>query len=148
MTRVDIRGRNDVSLKDSWAKGIRTTMGLQVNGYPNMFTTMAPFAPAAAFCNVPTCVQQQADWINDCIKYSRAKGATTVEPTLETEDKWLAHHDEIANMTLIPKTKSWYMGTNVEGKQLRLLAYVGGVGAYRQRCEEVKASGYEGFAMT
>ena len=148
LSTIDIRGREKVSLKESWAKGIRTTMGLSVHGYPNLFTTMAPFAPAAAFCNVPTCLQQQVDWISDCIRYSREKGADTIEPTREMEDRWIAHHDEVANMTLIPKTKSWYMGSNVEGKLPRLLSYIGGVGAYRQQCEDVKASGYQGFAMS
>jgi len=148
LSAIDVRGRQDVSLRESWKKGIRTTMGLTVHGYPNLFTTMAPFAPAAAFCNVPTCLQQQVDWINDFIRYSRAKGAATVEPTMEFEDKWIAHHDEVANLSLIPKTKSWYMGTNVEGKPPRLLSYIGGVGAYRQQCEDVKASGYEGFSMS
>jgi acetone monooxygenase len=108
---------------------------------------MAPFAPAAAFCNVPTCLQQQVDWISDFIRYSRSRGVSTIEPTRELEDKWIAHHDEVANSTLIPRTKSWYMGSNVEGKLPRLLSYIGGVGAYRQQCEEIKASGYQGFAM-
>ena len=147
LTAIDVRGRGGKSLKDSWSKRVHTTMGLQVNGYPNLFTTMAPFAPAAAFCNVPTCLQQQVDWINDCIRYARAKGASTVEPTAEMEERWLAHHDEIANMTLIPKTRSWYNGGNVEGKPSQLLSYIGGVGAYRQQCEEVKASGYQGFTI-
>ena len=148
MSRIDIRGHNGVSLKEHWAKDIRTTMGLQIHGYPNLFTTMAPFAPAAAFCNVPTCLQQQVDWINDCIKYARAHGKTVIEPTAEAEEKWLAHHDEMANQTLVVKTKSWYMGSNIEGKQARLLSYIGGVGTYRQACEDVKAKGYEGFAMS
>ena len=147
LSAIDVRGRGDVSLRDSWKKGIRTTMGLTVHGYPNLFTTMAPFAPAAAFCNVPTCLQQQVDWISDFIRYSRSRGVSTIEPTRELEDKWIAHHDEVANSTLIPRTKSWYMGSNVEGKLPRLLSYIGGVGAYRQQCEEIKASGYQGFAM-
>ena len=147
LTRVDIRGRDGLRLKDEWSKNIRTTMGLQVHGYPNMFTTMAPFAPAAAFCNVPTCLQQQVDWIADCIQYVREHHLATIEPTAETEAKWLAHHDEVASMTLVAKTKSWYMGSNIEGKQPRLLSYIGGVGAYRQICEDVKAKGYEGFAI-
>ncbi|MGH8516813.1 MAG: flavin-containing monooxygenase [Panacagrimonas sp.] len=147
LSAIDVRGRGDVSMRESWKQGIRTTMGLTVHGYPNLFTTMAPFAPAAAFCNVPTCLQQQVDWISDFIRYSRERGITTIEPTRELEDKWIAHHDEVANMTLIPGTKSWYMGSNVEGKLPRLLSYIGGVGVYRQHCEEIKASGYQGFAM-
>ncbi|MCC2656622.1 MAG: NAD(P)/FAD-dependent oxidoreductase [Panacagrimonas sp.] len=147
LSAIDVRGRGDVSMRESWKNGIRTTMGLTVHGYPNLFTTMAPFAPAAAFCNVPTCLQQQVDWISDLIRYARSRGVATIEPTRELEDRWIAHHDEVASMTLIPRTRSWYMGSNVEGKRPQLLSYIGGVGAYRKQCEELKASGYPGFAM-
>ena len=146
LTKVDIRGRDGLLLRDAWAQdGVRTTMGLQVHGYPNLFMTMAPFSPAAAFCNVPTCLQQQVDWIADCIAFVRQQGRHSIEPSAEAEAKWVAHHDELANLTLVPKTNSWYMGSNVKGKPRRLLAYAGGVGTYRAKCEEVKASGYEGF---
>ena len=146
LTKADIRGRDGVLLRDAWeADGVRTTMGLQVHGYPNLFMTMAPFSPAAAFCNVPTCVQQQVDWISECIQFVRDQGRRSIEPSAEAEAKWVAHHDELANMMLISKTNSWYMGSNVVGKPRRLLAYVGGVANYRQACDEVKARGYEGF---
>lgn len=147
LTRIDIRGRNGLSLKEHWARDIRTAMGLQVHGFPNLFMTSAPFAPAAAFCNAPTCLQQQVDWIADCIRFVREeRQAQTVEATPEFETKWIAHHDEIANMTLISKTRSWYTGANIEGKQNRVLGYLG-VGNYRQACEDVKASGYAGFEI-
>ena len=146
LTKADIRGRDGVLLRDAWeADGVRTTMGLQVHGYPNLFMTMAPFSPAAAFCNVPTCVQQQVDWISECIQFVRDQGRRSIEPSAEAEAKWVAHHDELANMMLISKTNSWYMGSNVVGKPRRLLAYAGGVANYRQACDEVKARGYEGF---
>ena len=94
-----------------------------------------------------TCLQHQVEWITDCIRYVRDHGGTAIEPTEEKEAEWVAHHDEVANSTLLVTTDSWYMGANVEGKPRRLLSYIGGVGNYRQRCEEVKASGYEGFAI-
>ena len=143
LTRVDLRGRGGVLLKDAWAPGVRTWMGLQVHGFPNMFMGMAPLSPAAAFCNVPTCSQQQVDWITDCIKYVRAQGKRSIEPTAAAEAQWVAHHDEIANLTLVPKTRSWYTGSNIEGKPNRLLAYVGGVGAYAQACDAVRVGGYQ-----
>jgi len=146
LTGVDIRGRSGESLKELWSRGLRTTLGLQVHGYPNLFMTMAPMSPAAAFCNVPTCSQQQVDWIADTIDYVRAHGRA-IEPTAEFETQWVAHHDEVANMTLVPKTNSWYMGANIEGKERRLLAYAGGVGPYRDACNAVKAKQYEGFAV-
>ncbi|NPV19717.1 flavin-containing monooxygenase [Bradyrhizobium aeschynomenes] len=147
LTRIDIRGRDGRSLKEDWSRDIRTTMGLQVHGYPNLFTTAVPLAPSAALCNMTTCLQQQVEWIDDCIKYMRSKDLKVIEPTRETEDGWVAHHDEIANATLIAKTNSWYLGSNIEGKPRRVLSYCGGVGAYRQKCDEVAASGYQGFAM-
>ena len=52
LTRIDIRGRGARSLTEDWGKEIRTTMGLQVHGYPNMFTTAVPLAPSAALCNM------------------------------------------------------------------------------------------------
>jgi cyclohexanone monooxygenase/acetone monooxygenase len=147
LTRIDIRGRGGRSLKDDWGRDIRTTMGLQVHGYPNLFTTAVPLAPSAALCNMTTCLQQQVEWIDDCIAYMRRQSLKVVEPTKDAEDGWVAHHDEIANATLIAKTNSWYLGSNVEGKPRRILSYCGGVGAYRQKCDEVAANGYPGFAM-
>ena len=147
LTRIDIRGRGGRSLKDDWGRDIRTTMGLQVHGYPNLFTTAVPLAPSAALCNMTTCLQQQVEWIADCIKYLRGKNLNVIEPTRDAEDQWVAHHDETANATLIAKTNSWYLGSNVEGKPRRVLSYCGGVGTYRQKCDEVAASGYQGFAV-
>ncbi|QOZ22590.1 NAD(P)/FAD-dependent oxidoreductase [Bradyrhizobium sp. CCBAU 51753] len=147
LTRIDIRGRDGRSLKEDWGRDIRTTMGLQVHGYPNLFTTAVPLAPSAALCNMTTCLQQQVEWIDDCIKYLRGKNLNVIEPTRDAEDQWVAHHDETANATLIAKTNSWYLGSNVEGKPRRVLSYCGGVGTYRQKCDEVAASGYQGFAM-
>ena len=147
LTRIDIRGRDGVSMKEEWGKDIRTMMGLQVHGFPNLFTTAVPLAPSAALCNMTTCLQQQTEWIADCIQFMRANGKTVCEPTAEAEAAWVAHHDATANATLISKTDSWYLGSNIPGKPRRVLSYTGGVGTYRQKCAEVAEAGYTGFAM-
>ncbi len=147
LSRIDIRGRDGRSLREEWSRDIRTTMGLQIHGYPNLFTTATPLAPSAALCNMTTCQQQQAEWISECIQHMRANDKTVCEPTKEAEDKWVEHHDQVASATLVVKTNSWYMGSNVKGKPRRLLSYIGGVGAYRQKCDEAAAAGYAGFAM-
>ena len=147
LTRIDIRGRGGRSLAEDWGRDIRTTMGLQVHGYPNLFTTAVPLAPSAALCNMTTCLQQQTEWIADCIAHLRATDRKVIEPTAEAEARWVAHHDETANATLIAKTNSWYLGSNVPGKPRRVLSYCGGVGTYRRLCDEVAAKGYEGFAI-
>ena len=147
LTRIDIRGRGGRSVKEDWGRDIRTTMGLQIHGYPNLFTTAVPLAPSAALCNMTTCLQQQTEWITDCIRYMRANGKEVCEPTAEAEEAWVAHHDATANATLISKTDSWYLGSNIPGKPRRVLSYTGGVGTYRQKCADVAEAGYTGFAM-
>lgn len=147
LTRIDIRGRGSSSLREEWSRDIQTAMGLQVHGYPNLFTTGAPLAPSAALCNMTTCLAQQDEWIADCIAYTRAKDVSVVEATHEFQQQWVAHHEELANRTLITKTNSWYMGSNVEGKPRRLLSYIGGVDVYKEKCDQAAAEGYAGFAM-
>tara|TARA_R110001599_G_scaffold353859_1_gene600511 strand:- start:11549 stop:13168 length:1620 start_codon:yes stop_codon:yes gene_type:complete len=143
LTSVDIRGRDQRQLSKEWDKnGINTYLGLQVSGYPNMFMVMGPMTPAAAFCNVPTCIQQQVDWITDCVSFVRNKGSQAIEPSREAEVGWGQHHDETAAMALVTKTDSWYTGANIEGKPRRLLAYIGGVPAYQAHCDKEKDSGY------
>lgn len=148
LTRIDIRGRGGRSLKKEWDKEIRTAMGMQIHGYPNLFSTASPLAPSAALCNMTTCLQAQVDWVTDCIAYARKAGKTVVEAKKEFEDQWVAHHDETASKTLVVKTQSWYMGSNVEGKPRRLLSYIGGVGNFHRQCDEQAAKGYPGFAMS
>ena len=145
LTRIDIRGRDGRSLSDDWGQEIRTTMGLAKHGYPNLLTTAVPLAPSAALCNMTTCLQQQTEWITQAIRDLRADGLSVIEPTEQGEAAWVDHHDEIANATLVPRTHSWYMGSNVPGKPRRLLSYIGGVGAYRSRCLEEAEAGYPAF---
>jgi len=118
-----------------------------VHGYPDMLTTAVPLAPSAALCNMTTCLQQQTEWINATIRSMREQGKTVIEPTEAGEDAWVAHHEEVASATLVPKTHSWYLGSNVPGKPRRLLSYIGGVGQYRQRCDEEAAAGYPNFRI-
>ena len=147
LTRIDIRGRGGRSLREDWGRDIRTTMGLMVHGYPNMFTTAVPLAPSAALCNMTTCLQQQTEWITDAIRTMREQGKSVIEPTADAEEAWVRHHDETASANLISKTNSWYLGSNVPGKPRRVLSYTGGVGTYRRKCTEEAAAGYPSFAM-
>ena len=77
----------------------------------------------------------------------RNSGVDAMEARKEAEDKWVAHVNEVAHATLYPQANSWYMGANIPGKPQIFMPYIGGVGVYRQICNEVAANGYEGFAM-
>ena len=144
---IDIRGRDGVALKALWDRDITTAMGLQKHGFPNFFTSAAPLAPAAAFCNVPTCLQQQVEWIADCIAHVERHGQhKVIEATQAFEDQWVKHHDEVTGATLIAKVDSWWTGANIEGKPRRVLSYIH-VGNYRKACDDVARNAYEGFEI-
>lgn len=145
LTRLDPKGRDGRSLAEQWSHEIRSTMGFMVHGYPNMLTTGIPLSPSAALCNMPTCLQQQTEWITGLITYMRDHGYSVVEPTAEAETEWVAHHDEVTQATLLAKTNSWYNGANVPGKPAgRILSYLG-AGDFRERAAELAAAGYKGF---
>ena len=78
----------------------------------------------------------------------RERGLEAIEAEQGAEESWVAHVNEVANATLYPNANSWYMGANIPGKPRIFMPYIGGVGVYRQICNEVAAKGYEGFAMT
>jgi cyclohexanone monooxygenase len=144
---VDIRGRDGLSLREKWAEGPRTYLGLGVAGFPNLFTITGPSSPSV-LSNMIVSIEQHVDWITDCIEHLRDRDIAEIEPTDEAEDAWVEHVEEVGNMTLYPTADSWYMGSNVPGKPRVFMAYIGGVGVYRQKCDEVAANGYEGYALT
>ena len=71
-----------------------------------------------------------------------------IEADINAEDRWVAHVNELGHTTLYPQANSWYMGANIPGKPRIFMPYIGGVGTYRQKCDEVAAEGYTGFHLT
>lgn len=146
-TRIDIRGRGGRSLTEDWCDEIRTTMGLQVHGYPNLFTTAVPLAPSVALCNMTNYLRQQAEWINDCILFMRSQNSTVIEPTAAMEDDWVANQEESAGAIQVSTANGWHLGSNLPGKSRCVLSYTGAAGTYRAKCEAVAQSGYLGFEI-
>ena len=93
-------------------------------------------------------IEQHVDWITDCLAHMQPEDLQTIEATAEAEDAWVAHVNAVANATLYPLARSWYTGANIPGKPRIFMPYVGGVGAYRQHCDEIAARNYEGFTLT
>ncbi len=147
LNRIDIRGRGGAALKDKWSDGPKTYLGLMVSGFPNMFLVTGPGSPSV-LSNMVVSIEQHVDWIADCIVHLGQRQADAIEATPDAEAAWVAHVNEVAHMTLFPQANSWYMGANVPGKPRVFLPYIGGVGAYRQKCNEVAAAGYEGFTLS
>lgn len=147
VAKIDIRGRDGQTLNQKWAEGPKTYLGLMSAGFPNLFIITGPGSPSV-LSNMIVSIEQDVDWITDCLVYMRTQGLDTMEAKRDAEDKWVAHVNEVAHTTLYPQANSWYMGANIPGKPQIFMPYIGGVGVYRQICNDVAAKGYEGFAMT
>jgi hypothetical protein len=139
LLRMDIRGREDVSLKDAWAEGPKTYLGLAVAGFPNLFTVTGPGSPSV-LTNVLTACEQHVDWIMDAITHVRTTNAATLEATVQAQEDWVAHVNAEADKTLFPRAASWYMGANIPGKPRVFMPYVGE--GYKLHCDAVAAEGY------
>jgi cyclohexanone monooxygenase len=146
VAKIDIRGRSGLTLNQKWAEGPKTYLGLMSAGFPNLFIITGPGSPSV-LSNMIVSIEQHVDWIADCLAYMRDSGLATMEARRDAEDKWVAHVNEVAHTTLYPQANSWYMGANIPGKPQIFMPYIGGVGVYRQICNEVAAKGYDGFAM-
>jgi cation diffusion facilitator CzcD-associated flavoprotein CzcO len=143
---IDIRGRGGATLREAWAAGPRTYLGLTVAGFPNLFTITGPGSPSV-LSNMIVSIEQHVDWIADTLTYLRQHQLDTIEATVEAQDAWVAHVNALADRTLYPMANSWYLGANIPGKPRVFMPYVGGVGAYAEKCREVIANGYEGFRL-
>ena len=142
---IDIRGKGGVSLREEWENGPRAYLGLAVAGFPNLFTVTGPGSPSV-LSNMVVSIEQHVEWIARCLEDMRARGAATIEADPAAEQAWMEHAHEIADMTVFPKANSWYKGRTKDGRDV-FMPYVGGVGAYRAKCDEVAAAGYEGFTL-
>jgi cation diffusion facilitator CzcD-associated flavoprotein CzcO len=147
--KIDIRGEGGRRLVDEWAGGPRTFLGMQVAGFPNLFMIGGPHS-AATFCNMPRCIEQQVDWITTLVEHMGAAGRTVAVPTEAAQREWTRHVYDAASRMLFTKVDSWFTGVNTNLSRPRgrtVLIYAGGAPAYRQRCDEVAANGYEGLAL-
>ena len=144
--KIDIRGRNGLTLREKWAEGPKTYLGLQVAGFPNMFMLTGPGSPSV-LCNMPVCIEQHIDWTGDFIGWMREHNLDTAEATPLAEEEWGAHVNEEAEKTLFVYANSWYLGANIPGKPRVFMPYAGGQGKYRKKCNEVAQNGYDGFVL-
>ena len=141
---VDIKGRDGLALKEKWNAGPKTYLGLMSASFPNLFMITGPGSPSVK-SNMIMSIEQHVDLVIETLLSMRRKGLSVVEPELEAENKWVDHVQEVANKTLFPQANSWYMGANIPGKPRLFMPYIGGVGAYREICEEIVANNYRGF---
>jgi cation diffusion facilitator CzcD-associated flavoprotein CzcO len=145
---LNLKGRGGRTLDKEWAQGPQSYLGIAVEGFPNLFTITGPQSPSV-LSNMPVSIEQHVEWVAALIDHMNKTGKTTIEATPAAQQQWVAHVNEIVNMTLMPGANSWYMSANIPGKPKAFLPYLDpeGLGGYRKKCDDVAAKGYEGFAL-
>jgi cation diffusion facilitator CzcD-associated flavoprotein CzcO len=146
LDKIDIVGRAGTALRDDWADGPRTYLGLGVDGFPNLFLISGPGAPAV-LANMVLHAEAQVNWIAGAISYLDNHDYAAIEATVDSVDGWVAECARRAETTLFTKANSWYMGANVPGKPRGFMLFVGGFATYNDICAEVADAGYQGFDL-
>jgi cation diffusion facilitator CzcD-associated flavoprotein CzcO len=145
--RIDIRGADGLALKDKWRGGPKTFLGVQVEGFPNMFMVMGPHT---ALGNIPRSIEYNVEWITDLIRHMRERNLTRAECRPEGVQDWTEHVRALGEGLLSNEIDSWMTGINrnVEGKDTRIVArYSGSAPAYRARCDKVAADSYREMSL-
>ena len=149
LTRIDVRGRDRRLLRDDWADGPRTYLGIGSEGYPNLFICVGPGSPGVLATDPPQ-IELQVGWMAEFVQYLVDHGLTRAEADRAAQDTWCDHVNQVAEGTMFTAAScnSWYNGANIEGKPRVFLPYVGGLPVYMDKCNDVAAHGYEGFVLS
>jgi cation diffusion facilitator CzcD-associated flavoprotein CzcO len=144
LSRLEVRGRGGMRLGEAWADGPETYLGLTVPGLPNVFLLNGP-GSTGALANMVLGSEMQVDWAFDLVAETERRGAATFDVSAAAASRWTDFVDETARRTLFVKARSWYLGSNVEGKRERFLPYAGGLGDYVDHCRAEVDAGYPCF---
>jgi cyclohexanone monooxygenase len=148
--RIDIRGAGGVALKDEWAKGVKTYMGMQCPGFPNFFMLVGPQS-GATFCNIPRCSAIAVDWLSEMMVHAKSAGIHRIEPETAAAENWTLYCSKLMGKLLLGQTNSWFTGINknIVGRDKReVLLFVGGNPRFREYCDDVREHDYKGFILS
>lgn len=146
LLKMDIRGRGGERLQDKWQAGPRTYLGLNMHGFPNLFTITGPGSPSV-LANMIVATQQHVNWICAAIAHMQTEDKALIEAEVCAEDDWVEHVNTLASHTLYPTCNSWYLGANVPGKPRVFMPHLG-FPSYVERCDEIVSAGYVGFKLS
>jgi cation diffusion facilitator CzcD-associated flavoprotein CzcO len=141
---IDIHGREGRSLADYWDDGARIYLGASVAGFPNLFMLNGPGRIIASGF-LP--IEHSVDWLMGLMDHARRNDIVAVEATPEAEEEWDRRIDAVASKTVYWTVKSWYWGTNIEGKPRRFLVLLEGFDGYQELVREIAREGYTGFEL-
>ena len=140
--RMDLRGRGGVSIRDEWANGPDSYLGMTIPQFPNLFMILGPNGP---FANLPPCIETQARWIADAARFIKSKDVASFDARASAQAEWTDVCNELAEHSLFAKTESWIFGANIPGKPHRVMFYMGGLEPYADLLEEEASADYPHF---
>ena len=143
LDRIDIQGKDGLKLKEKWQAGPRTYLGLTTSGFPNFFIISGPGSPSV-LTNMITSIEQHVEFVADCVAWLQDQALASIDASIEAEDDWVDHVNEVAGETLLLGCNSWYLGANVPGKPRVFMPYLG-FPEYVEKCDSVAKNAYEGF---
>ncbi|MES1976459.1 MAG: NAD(P)/FAD-dependent oxidoreductase [Pseudomonadota bacterium] len=143
---LDVKGKNGQTVNQKWKQGGRSTLGIMMEGFPNLFMTTGPNGPSA-LANIIRISEHDVDWIAAAITHMQKNGLATMEPTTQAEDNWMGVVHGLAQRSLINKAKTWWVGANVPGKSQGLTMFIGGFAKYRELCAAAVSDGYSSFTF-
>ncbi|MEY2426190.1 MAG: hypothetical protein QOI61_1762 [Actinomycetota bacterium] len=147
LSRIDVRGRDNLALRDVWKEAPRAYLGLSVAGFPNLFTVTGPGSPSV-LTNMVTSIEHHVEVITETLARMRAAGQRSIEALPEAQDEWAEHvHTFAGPVQTHPSCHSWYLGANVPGKTRTYMPYAGGLQTYMQTVADVVEADYKGFVI-
>ena len=146
LLKPEIVGRQGLTLRQKWAAGPVTHLGIGTSDFPNLFVLVGPGSPSL-LSNVMVSIEEQSDWFAQMIDAMDRLGVAGAAATEAAEQSWVAHVNERAKETLYLTADSYYNGAEVAGKPRVFMPYSGGVRGYRRLLHKCAESGYAGFEL-
>ena len=146
LDQIDIQGSGGERLRNKWAAGPVTYLGLMIGEFPNLLMLMGPQTAAA---NFPRAAEMSVDWVTPFLEHMWAQGHQRFDVDETSEAEWVEHVKAMYKGALLRKAKSFFTGynSNIEGHEYgktRYNIYNGGVPRYANIVNEVAENDYEG----
>jgi len=147
--KMNITGVGGQKLRDKWAQGPVTYMGLLVHGFPNLAILAGPQIAAT---NFPRAVETSINWATPLLEHMWQHGHTRFEATAEAEKGWFDHVVAMYEGLLLRKSKGWITGynSNIDGHEygtMRYNVYNGGGPKYTKIITEAATDNYRGITF-
>ena len=147
--KIDIRGVGGESLRDKWADGPVTYLGLLVSGFPNLLMISGP---QTASTNFPRGAELAVNWATELLEYVWDAGKRRVEAKSESEQEWFDHVVKMYEPFLLKSAQSWITGynSNLDGHgygNTRYNIYNGGGPKYADRLQQEAQEEYQGLTF-